>query len=130
MTPELTVLILAILLHLGLMVAYSVKANTELGTKYPVSPRDKAPPPISTLLGRLQRAMNNSFEGLILFAPVALVIGLTGQSSAATVAFAWIFLIARLLYIPSYLLGWVPWRSLIWGFSFFAILALAIAALI
>ncbi|PFG62439.1 putative MAPEG superfamily protein [Thioclava sp. ES.031] len=130
MTPELTVLILAVLLHLGLMVGYSIKANTELGPRYPLSPRDKTPPQISTLLGRLQRAMNNSFEGLILFAPVALVVGLTGQTTALTTALAWIFLAARILYIPAYLQGWVPWRSYVWSVSFFAILALAIAALI
>ncbi|MBC7147479.1 MAG: MAPEG family protein [Thioclava marina] len=130
MTPELTTLALALLLHLGLMVAYSIKANTELGTRYPLSPRDKAAPELSVLLGRLQRTVNNSFEGLILFTPAVLIVVLSGQADQVTAGAAVCFLIARILYIPAYLMGLVPWRSLIWGFSFFAILALVVAALI
>jgi len=131
MTPELTTLALAILLHMGLMVAYSVKANRELGPKYPLSPRDGAPPkPLSPTCARIQRSVNNSFESLILFAPVALMVGLTGQSTSVTATLSAIFLIARLLYIPAYVAGLVPWRSMIWGVGFFATLALAIAALI
>ena len=131
MTPELTLLALALILHMGLMVAYATAGNLELGTRYPLSPRDDAPPkPPSIRLGRLQRAMNNSFESLILFAPAALMVGLTGSSTGLTVTCATTFLIARLLFIPAYLLGLTPWRSLIWGFGLFSTLALAVAALI
>ena len=131
MTPELTTLALAVLLHMSLMAAYSVKANRELGPDYPMSPRDGAPPkPLSPACARMQRSVNNSFESLILFAPVALMVGLTGQSTGVTATFAVIFLIARLLYIPAYVMGLVPWRSMIWGVGFFATLALTIAALI
>ncbi|KEO53076.1 MAPEG family protein [Thioclava pacifica] len=130
MTPELTTLALALLLHLGLMVAYSIKANRELGTRYPLSPRDKTAPEMSPVLGRLQRTVNNSFEGLTLFTPAVLIVALSGQANQATAGAAACFLIARILYIPAYLMGLVPWRSLVWGFSFFAILALVVAALI
>ncbi|WP_417808473.1 MAPEG family protein [Thioclava sp.] len=131
MTPELTILAVSIILHMGVMAAYSVKANRELGPKYPLSPRDGAPPkPLSQSCSRLQRVMNNSFESLILFAPAALMVGLTGQSNGVTATLAVVFLIARILYIPAYVMGLVPGRSLIWGFGFFATLALAIAALI
>ena len=131
MTPELTILAVSILLHMGVMGAYSLKANRELGPKYPLSPRDGAPPKaLSQSCSRLQRVMNNSFESLILFAPVALMVGLTGQSTGVTATLAVIFLIARILYIPAYVMGLVPGRSLIWGVGFLVTLALAIAALI
>ncbi len=130
MTTELTMLALAILLHMALIGVYSVRANRELGSRYPLSPRDRPPPEMSATLSRIQRAMNNSFESLVMFAPAVLIVVLAGQSTAVTAAASVVSLIARLLYIPSYVMGLVPWRSLVWSLGFFATLALLIAALI
>ena len=58
------------------------------------------------------------------------MITLADQGSAFTAACAWVYLAARVLYVPAYLLGWVPWRSLIWAVGFLATMALLLAALI
>lgn len=131
MTPELTVLGLAILVHVVLLFIFSTRANLEIGSKYTTGPRD-APPkrPMSAVTGRLQRATNNSLESLILFAPAALMVSLTHQGTALTALAAWIFLLARILYIPAYALGLSPWRSVIWGIGLLATLLLVLAALI
>lgn len=131
MTPELTALALCGLLQSLQFVLFAVPANLELGTRYTSGPRDRAPDrPLSTMTGRLQRAMNNHFEGLILFTLAVVVITLSGQSSAVTQTAAWVFLAARILYVPAYALGLAPWRSVIWGVGFFATLTMIVAALI
>jgi uncharacterized MAPEG superfamily protein len=131
MTPELTALTLAGLLQMVQFAFFAVPANLELGTRYTSGPRDRPPErPLSTLTGRLQRAMNNHFEGLILFTLAVVVVTLSGQSSAFTAACGFAYLAARLLYIPAYAFGWRPWRSAIWAVGWFATLAMMLAALI
>lgn len=131
MTPELTALALAGLLQALQFTLFAVPANRELGVGYTSSARDHPPSrQISILTGRLQRAMNNHFEGLILFTLAVVVVTLGNQSTATTQYAAWTYLGARLLYIPAYALGWRPWRSAIWAVGFFATLTMIVAALI
>jgi len=131
MTPELTALALAGLLQMVQFILFAVPANLELGTRYTSGPRDRAPErPLSTLTGRLQRAMNNHFEGLILFSLAVLVVTASDQSTPFTAACAWAYLGARLLYVPAYAWGWRPWRSAIWAVGWCATLGLMLAALI
>ena len=131
MTPELTSLALAALLQAVQFLLFAVPANMELGTGYTSSARDRPPSrPLSDRTGRLQRAMNNHFEGLILFTIAVVVVTLGGQSTGFTAACAWTYLAARVLFIPAYAYGWRPWRSAIWGVGFFATLAMIVAALV
>ncbi len=131
MTPELTALALAGLLQAVQLTIFAIPANIDLGTGYTSSPRDLPPSrQMSVLTGRLQRAMNNHFEGLILFTLAVVVVTLANQSGPVTQSAAWTYLAARILYIPAYALGWRPWRSAIWGVGFFATLTMIIAALL
>lgn len=128
MTPELTALILAALLQLGQMALYAVIAQRQVGPGYALSPRD-TPQQLTGTAGRAQRAMNNHFEGLILFSIAALVVHTTGQSGAFTAACAFAYLAARIVYIPCYLYALAPWRSLVWALGWFATLLMLLAAL-
>lgn len=129
MTPELTVLALAVLLQ-GLQFAiFSVSAQMQVGPRYAASPRDE-PRQLTGLAGRAQRAMTNHFEGLVMFTAAVLVVAAGGQSSDVTQAAAWTYLGARVLYVPAYLLGWAPWRSAIWVVGFLATMLMLIAALL
>lgn len=135
MTPELTVLALAGLLQVVQFALMSIPANLELGTGKTASPRDpqRLGKPmmeqVSVGTGRLYRAFNNHFEALILFTLAVVVVTLSGQSTGFTAGCAWVYLAARVLYIPAYYLGWAPWRSLIFGVGFFATLFMILAAL-
>lgn len=129
MTPELLVLTLAGLLQVVQFTAYSLTANRQVGSKAAMGPRDTKIELIGTA-GRLQRAMNNHFEGLILFGIAALVIAQTDQSTGFTATYAWIYLVARILYVPTYAFGLSPWRSIIWAIGFFATTFMLIAALL
>lgn len=129
MTPELTVLALAGLLQVVQFVLYSVTANLQVGPKKAMSPRDE-PIHLTGIAGRFQRAMNNHFEGLILFTIAVVVVTLGEQSTPFTAICAHTYLIARILYIPAYAQGLAPWRSVIWFVGFAATLAMILAALL
>src|SRR6056297_2334983 len=126
MTPELTALTLAALLQVVQFAVYSVTAQRQVGPKYAVSARDE-PRQLTGFAGRAQRAMNNHFEGLILFGIAVTVIAVSGQSTALTAACGWIYLAARVLYVPAYLYGLAPWRSLVWMAGFGATLVMLLA---
>ena len=136
MTPELTALALAGLLQVVQFALMSVPANLELGPGKTLGPRDpdRLGKPlieqVSPRTGRLFRALNNHFEGLILFTLAVVVVTLSGQSSGFTAACAWTYLIARVLYVPAYAFGLVPWRSLIWMVGFCATTLMLLATLV
>jgi uncharacterized MAPEG superfamily protein len=136
MTPELTALALAGLLQAVQYLLMSVPANLELGTAKTLSPRDPQTfgkplaEQVSPRTGRLIRALNNHFEALILFTLAVTVVTLSSQSTPFTAACAWTYLVARVLYVPAYAFGLVPWRSLIWAVGFLATVAMIGATLL
>lgn len=136
MTPELTALTLAALLQVVQFFLMAVPVNLEVGTAKTMSPRDPDPvsgpmaEQISQTSGRLVRALNNHFEGLILFTIACTVITISDQSTALTATCAYIYLIARIAYVPAYYFGLVPWRSLIWAIGFGATTLMLLAALL
>ena len=131
MTPELTALTLSALLQVAQFALFAIPANRELGAGYTSSARDRPPSrQMSPVTGRLQRAMNNHFEGLILFTIAVVVVTLGQQSSGVTQAAAYTYLAARIAYVPAYALGLRPWRSAIWFVGFLATITMLIAALI
>ena len=131
MTPELTALALAGLLQAVQFTVFAVPANKELGTGYTSSARDRPPSkPMSPVTARLQRALNNHFEGLILFTLAVVVVTLGNQSTAVTQTAAWVYLAARVAYVPAYALGLRPWRSVVWFIGYLATMTMIVAALI
>ncbi len=136
MTPELTALALAGLLQAAQFAALSVLANLELGPKKTASPRDRQQlggaleDLLSVRTARLLRALNNHFEGLILFTLAVTVVTLSGQASGFTATCGWAYLGARVLYVPAYYFGLSPWRSAIWFVGFLATLAMIVTALL
>ena len=136
MTPELTVLTLAGLLQTVQYVLMSVPANLELGTGKTLSARDRSrlggslEDQMSVRTGRLYRALNNHFEGLIMFTLAVVVVTLSDQSTAFTAGCAWVYLAARVAYVPAYAFGLSPWRSVIWMIGFAATVLMLLATLV
>jgi uncharacterized MAPEG superfamily protein len=129
MTPELTVLILAALVQVVTFVVYAIPANLELGSGYTMSARDREPTrQMSDRTARLGRATNNMFEALILFGIASLVLQTTDQSTSYTALLAWVFLAARIAYVPAYAYGLRPGRTIIWAVGFGATVLMLIAA--
>src|SRR5690349_15687265 len=69
-----------------------------------LGPRDSQPP--QSLIGeRSQRALANMQEALPVFLTLALLHVFRGTDSTQAIHGAWVFLLARVLYIPAYLSG-------------------------
>ena len=136
MTPELTALTLAGLLQTVQYVLMSVPANLELGTGKTLSARDPSrlggslEEQMSDRTARLYRALNNHFEGLIMFTLAVVVVTLSDQSTAFTAGCAWVYLAARVAYVPAYAFGLSPWRSVIWMIGFAATVLMLLATLV
>lgn len=136
MTPELTALTLAALLQVVQFVLMAVPANLELGPGKTASARDRArlggslEDQLSDKTARLYRALDNHFEGLILFGIACTVLTLSDEATPYTALLAYTYLAARVLYIPAYYFGWRPWRSAIWFVGFLATTAMLFAAIV
>ena len=131
MSAELTVLTLAALLQMVQFVLFAVPANKELTPGYTTSPRDRPPSrEMSAQTARLGRAFDNHFQGLILFTIAVGVIQMSGQNSGFTAVMAWLYLFARVLYVPLYAKGISPARSFVWIVGLSATFMMLLAALI
>lgn len=127
-TPELTALGLAALLQAVQIGLAGLSMNRDAGAEWNAGPRDDKPP-LSPLTGRLRRAVDNHFQGLAFFTIAVVLVQLTQSNGALTAACAWVYLGARMLYVPAYARGWSPWRSVIWGVGFLATMAMILTAL-
>jgi len=119
MPVELKVLGFAALLQFVQFILMAVPVNLQLGPAYTGGSRDEEKR-ATGLAGRLKRAMDNHFEGLILFTIAVIVVVLGNASSSVTATCAWAYLAARVLYIPAYASGIFLVRSLIWSVGFIA----------
>lgn len=128
MPVELKVLGYAALLQCLQFIVMAIPVNIQLGVAYTGGNRDEPRQPTG-VAGRLKRAMDNHFEGLILFTIAVLVVVLGEASNTLTERCAWAYLWARILYVPAYVSGVFLVRSLIWFFGFAATAIMLIVAL-
>ena len=128
MPIELKVLGYAALLQVVQFILMAVPVNMQLGVAYTGGNRD-VQEQATGVPGRLKRALDNHFEGLILFTIAVLVVVLGDASSSLTEYCAWTYFWARVLYVPAYASGIYLVRSLIWTVGFVATAIMLIAAL-
>ncbi len=129
MPVELKVLGYAALLQFVQFIVMAIPVNKQLGVAYTGGNRDEQKQ-ATGMAGRLKRALDNHFEGLILFTIAVLVVVLGEASTALTERCAWAYLWARILYVPAYASGVFLVRSLIWTVGFGATAIMLIAALL
>lgn len=127
MPVELKVLGYAGLLQLVQFIAMAIPVNLQLGVAYTGGNRDEQKQ-ATGIPGRLKRALDNHFEGLILFTIAVLVVVLGNAGSELTEKCAWAYLWARILYVPAYASGVYLVRSLIWSVGFVATAVMLVAA--
>ena len=129
MTLELSILAWTLVLALVQVILPSVLRNRETGQDYNAGPRDDEGPPVGELTGRLMRAQRNLYESLPLFIAAILIAHVAGKDGSLTHWGAWLFFIARIIYVPLYALG-IPYiRSLVWLVSMLGIVLVLLALL-
>ena len=129
MTTELTLLGWTLVLALVQILLASTLRTQETGVKYNAGPRDGGAPPPRPVTARLQRAKANLFETLPLFAAAVLIAHVSGSEGDLTLWGCWLYLVARIVYVPLYAAGIPMVRSLVWLVSL-AGLALVLAAVL
>lgn len=129
MPIEVQVLAYAALLQFVQLVLMAIPVNLQLGPAYTGGNRDEERRPTG-IPGRLKRALDNHFEGLILFTIAVFVVVAAEQQSSVTEACAWVYLVARILYVPAYAWGVYGLRSLIWTVGWVATGVMLVAALV
>ena len=101
----------------------------ETGTAYNAGPRDDAGPTVGVVTGRLQRAQQNLYETLPLFGFAILLAHVAGREGSLTAWGAWLYFVARVVYVPLYARG-IPYvRSMVWIVSFVGLLMVLLASL-
>lgn len=124
MPTEITVLALGALLALvHIMVAVHLKTK-QYGVAWNVGARDGEKPPLTDVAARLERARDNFLETF----PIAIValfgVVLAGKANDTTAVLAWVWLGARVLYLPLYWAG-VPYvRTMVWLASLVGLLGI------
>ena len=118
MTTELTLLGWTLVLAIIQILLPATMRTLETGAAYNASARDQpSPVPEDKVTGRLIRAQHNLFETLPLFAAAVLIAHVAGREGTLTLWGAWMYLGARVAYVPLYALGIPIIRSLVWTVS-------------
>lgn len=129
MTTELTLLAWTLVLALAQVLLPASWRNRETGLAYNAGARDEPGPPVGRVTGRLRRAQANLFETLPLFATAVLLAHVAGREGGLTLSGAWLYLGARIVYVPLYAFG-VPYlRSLVWMVSLVGLVLILFAVL-
>ena len=114
MPTELTILACgAVLLFVHIFAAVQAKTR-QYGTAWNMGARDEAVPPPSPVVGRLERARDNFLETLPIAIIALLGVVVAGKTSETTALGGWLWLGARIVYLPLYGFGVPKVRTLVW----------------
>jgi uncharacterized MAPEG superfamily protein len=124
-STEITVLGWSVVLLLVQVIAQAT-ASSDLGPKYLFSPRDEGRVSRSVVAGRLLRALKNLLETYPAFIALVLALAVTGKTGGIAAAGAWLWLVARAVYVVLYAAGIPVLRTLIWTVSIIGLLMMLI----
>ena len=106
----------AVLLIVHIFAAVHLKTR-QYGAKWNMGARDDAQPPLNPLAARLQRAQANFLETLPIAIIALLGVVVANRTSASTALGGWIWLGARVVYLPLYAAGIPVIRTLAFAVS-------------
>ena len=106
----------AVLLIVHIFATVHLKTR-QYGAKWNMGARDELQPPLNPLAGRLQRAQANFLETLPIAIIALLGVVVANRASASTALGGWIWLGARIVYLPLYAAGIPVIRTLAFAVS-------------
>lgn len=119
---ELQILFCAIALGLVQLLIATIFSVGGRGFGWGIGPRDAGSPPLGKFAGRIERAYENFLETFVFFAAGVLLAHALGKSTHNSVLGAQVYIWARVLYVPAYVLAIPFLRTLIWAASLAGIL--------
>jgi uncharacterized MAPEG superfamily protein len=115
MTTELTVLAWGCVLAIAHIFAAARAKTRQYGLEWNMGARDAEQPPLDAVAGRLARAQANFFETFPLMIAAVAIVSLADLETRWTAIGAWLWLGARVVYLPVYALGIPKLRTLIFA---------------
>jgi uncharacterized MAPEG superfamily protein len=129
-TAVVILLCLSVILLLFHIMLQGFLATRELGSTWNAGPRDEGREAKGVAAGRANRASKNYQETYPAFVGLLLALAFIGDASGWGLLGAWIWFIARIIYIPLYLKG-VPYiRSLVWLVSVLGLLLMMLGLIL
>lgn len=101
---------------LFVQVVLQATATYGLGPNYLLGPRDEKRQP-NVLAGRLERALKNMLETYPAFIALVVALAVAGKTGGIAATGAWIWLAARIVYVPVYAAGIPVVRTALWLIS-------------
>jgi uncharacterized MAPEG superfamily protein len=123
---EIVMLGVSVVLLLVQLFLQSIPATLEFGGEYRAGPRDETRMLRGVFAGRADRAFRNLMETFPAFAALALALVVTGRNGGLGATGAEVWVAARILYVPLYLIQIPYLRSLVWFVSIFALVAMLV----
>ena len=117
MPVELKILAYSAVLLVIYIIAATQAKNAQYGAKWNIGARDEAVPPANPLTGRLARAQANFLETYPIAIVALLGVVVANRTSGTTALGGWIWLGARIVYLPLYAAGIPVVRTLAWTVS-------------
>lgn len=112
-TTEITVLGWSVVLLL-VQIVLQAGTSADLGPKYLFSPRDEGRQSGNLVSQRLKRALDNLLESYPAFVALALALTVTGKAGGIAATGAWLYLLARIVYVALYAAGVPVIRTFVW----------------
>lgn len=110
----------AVLLFVYIFTATRFKTQ-QYGREWNVGARDEALPPPNPMSGRTMRAQANFLETFPIAVVALLGVAIAGRTSNLTAIGGWIWLGARVIYLPLYAVGIRVVRTIVWTISMIGI---------
>jgi uncharacterized MAPEG superfamily protein len=111
------------------IIASSHAASLQRGYRWTASARDEPVQPLTGMAGRFERALKNFLETFPLFVALVFVAQLSGIHNQLTEWGSFLYLGARVAYLPLYAFGVFLVRSLAWNVAAVGMLLFVIAIL-
>ena len=112
------------LVHLLLTTTATTKVR---GLAWNMGTRDDQPQPLHGKTGRLARSFENFKETFVFYVALSLLVIFMQIDNSYARTGAALYFWSRLTYIPMYIFGFKPWRTLVWGVSLFGIVLLMLS---
>jgi uncharacterized MAPEG superfamily protein len=127
MTTELWMLLYTTLLFMMLLGAQTI-ISLASGISVQTLAGDRSDLPAAEgLRGRMDRTVNNSVEGMVIFVPLVVIAHLAGVSNEMTAMGATIYFWSRVAFVPLYLFG-IPWvRTIVFLIGLIGLIMIAAA---
>jgi uncharacterized MAPEG superfamily protein len=122
-------LIWSVLLGFVHIIASSHAKSLQRGYRWTASARDEALPPLKGVAGRLERALGNYLETFPFFVALVLAAEVAGVHTRLTEWGSFLYLGARVFYLPLYALGVPVIRSIVWNVAAIGMLLFVVAFL-